>query len=222
MKFTTELLSRLEQNNDLKKSYATMGSLGQNKLIALPVIIGLFSGFAAYFFNDLSKTDASYSAYTIGSIVVVVICIIALFIMQSNAKKTVLENPDNIKICLAKKIYGNDQTDVHYGIYTVGEKRHDPNFIETIAEKIFDIEEEQDLKIKKQIQTLFTPKMEGSNATPTLLPLEFTLGEKVYQKEFDLKYTDERMKQDIEDSGDKFVVLSFNDVNAQVLRSLGI
>jgi len=221
MRFTTELLSRLEQNNDLKRSYATMGSMGQNKLVILPVVLGFLSAFAAYFFHDLSKTDPAYSTYTMVSVAFIVVCIIAVIVIQAGAKKKVLQNPDDVKVCLAKKIYGNDQTDVHYGIYTVGDKRHDSNFIENIAEKIFDIEEEQDPQIKRQIQTLFAPKMEGVNATPTLLPIDFTEGEKVYQKEFNLRYTDDRMKQDIEDSGDKFVVLSFNNISVQVLKSLG-
>lgn len=65
MLFTTELLNRLEQDTELKKSYAAQGSMGQNRLIALPVILGLFAAFGAYELYDLSKTDPDYKTYAI-------------------------------------------------------------------------------------------------------------------------------------------------------------
>lgn len=212
MIFTPELLSQLEQNNELKKSYASQGSFGQNRLIALPVILGFFAAFGAYEFYDLSKADPDYKTFAIICALVVVACLVAVVFMQKSAKKGVMENLDDVKVCIAKKIAGNDSTEVYYSIYTVGSKRHDTEFIESVAYKIFNADlVENDQKLRAKINDLFKPNLEGMNATPVLLPVEFTFGEEVYKKEFKFASIDGQMKANIVENEERFIVLSFNN-----------
>lgn len=220
MIFNTQLLERLERNTDLKKAYAGQGSFGQNKLIALPIVIAFLAAFVAYSFYGISKTDPSYSMYTLISAAIVVVCIVAAVIMQIKAKKNVLANLDDVKACLAKRIYGNDQTQVYYSIYTLGEKRHDADFIEHIADKIFNIQAEPDKQIQSKIEKLFRPNLEGMNAAPALLPLAFTHGEQVYKKEFTFSALDQQMQENIKQNNDQFIALSFHSGGAILLKSI--
>lgn len=222
MIFNTQLLERLERNTDLKKAYAGQGSFGQNKLIALPIVIAFLAAFVAYSFYGISKTDPSYSMYTLIGAAIVVVCIVAVVIMQAKAKKNVLANLDNVKACLAKKIYGNDQTQVYYGIYTLGEKRHDADFIEHIADKIFNIEAEPDKQIQSKINKLFQANLEGMNAAPVLLPVEFTVGEQVYKKEFTFLALEGQMQENIKQNNDQFIALSFHSGNAILLKNIPV
>ena len=221
MLFTTELLNRLEQDTELKKSYAAQGSMGQNRLIALPVILGLFAAFGAYELYDLSKTDPDYKTYAFICALVVVACLVAVIFMQKSAKKGVMENLDDVKVCIAKKIAGNDSTEVYYSIYTVGSKRHDAEFIESVAYKIFNVNlVEPDQKLRSKINDLFKPNLEGMNATPVLLPVAFTLGEEVYKKEFKFSFIEPQLKADILENEDRFIVLSFNNRSVVPLRKV--
>ncbi len=117
MLYQTELLNRLESDENLKKSYAAQGSLGQNKFLALPVVIAFFAAFIAYYCYDLSKTDPSFTSYLQICIAVIVICIIAAVMIQAKAKKQVLGNLGNVKACLAKKIYGNDPVEKYITVF---------------------------------------------------------------------------------------------------------
>jgi heme exporter protein D len=222
MLFNTELLERLERNEDLKKAYAGQGSFGQNKLIALPIIIGFFSAFAAYSFYGISKTDPSYSMYVLISVAIIVACIVAVVMMQAKAKKSVLANLDQVKACLAKKIYGNDQTQVYYSIYTLGKMRHDADFLESIADKIFNIDAEPDKQLQSKINKLFQANLEGMNAAPVLLPVAFTHGEEVYKKEFTFSALDPQMQENIKANNDQFIALSFHSGSAILLRNIPI
>ncbi|EDM38037.1 hypothetical protein PBAL39_16469 [Pedobacter sp. BAL39] len=220
MLFTTELLNGLERNEPLKKAYASQGSFGQNKLIALPIVIAFLSAFMAYSLYGISKTDPSYFIYVVISIVIVVVCILAVVMMQVRAKKNILANLDVVKACLAKKIYGNDQTQVYYSIYALGKMRHDAAFLESIADKIFNIEAEPDKQLRSKINKLFQANLEGMNAAPVLLPVEFTFGEQVYKKEFTLSALDPQMKENIQQNSDQFIVLSFHSGSAILLRNI--
>ncbi|WP_027385967.1 hypothetical protein [Chryseobacterium gregarium] len=220
MVFNPTLLNLLETNDDLKKSYADQGSLGYNKLIALPVVVAFIAAFGAYFFYDMSKTDPTYNIYFQISTAIIVICVIAAVMIQAGVKKNVLGKLDDVKICLAKKIYGNDQTKVYYSLYTTGRMRHDEDFLESMADKIFNIDAEPDKQLQNKINKMFRPDLEGMNATPILLPLAFTNGEKVYKKEFSFSSIDPHMQESIRENNDKFIVLSFHSGNAVLLKSI--
>ncbi|KFF02534.1 hypothetical protein [Chryseobacterium luteum] len=220
MLFNITLLNLLETNDDLKKSYADQGTLGYNKLIALPVIVAFIATFGAYFFYGISKTDPTYTSYFQISIAIIVICVVAVVMIQARAKKNVLGNLDDAKICLAKKIYGNSQTKVYYSIYTTGRMRHDEDFLESIADKIFEIDAEPNKQFQNKINKMFKPNLEGMNATPILLPIPFTNGEKVYKKEFSFSSLDQHMQENIQENNDKFIVLSFHSGNAVLLKSI--
>jgi hypothetical protein len=220
MIFTSELLSKLERDPKLKKAYATQGSMGQNRLVALPVIVAFIAAFGAYTFYGMAKTDPAYNTYTIICGFIITLCIAAVIIIQINAKKKILGNLDEVKVCLAKTIYGNDATGAYYCIYTPGSKRHDADFIETIADSIINIGEEPDDKIRAKIDQLFRQDFEGVNVTPALLPVEFTDGEEVYRKEFKLLSLETDMKQNLIENDDKFVVLSYNNRSVIPVKSL--
>lgn len=220
MIFTNELLNTLERNTQLKEAYATQGSLGQNRLVALPVIVGFIAAFGAYAFYGMSKTDPGYTNYAIICAAIIAVCIVAVVIIQVRAKKKVTDNLEDVKMCIAKKVYGNDETEVYYSIYTVGNKRHDTDFIEAVADKIFNIDDEPDEKIKNKINNLFRMNFEGMNATPVLLPLAFTYGEEVYKKEFKFSSIDSQMKEDIKENNDKFIALSFHNRSVVPLKAM--
>jgi hypothetical protein len=58
------------------------------------------------------------------------------------------------------------------------------------------------------------------NATPELLPVEFTGGVEVYKKEFNLQTLNGKMKQTIAENEDKFVVLSLNNRSIVALKRI--
>lgn len=138
--------------------------------------------------------------------------------IQARAKKNVLGNVDNVKICLAKKIYGNGQTKVYYSIYTTGRMRHDEDFLESMGNKIFNIDTEPNKQLQNKINKMFKPNLEGMNATPILLPIAFIKVEKVYKKEFSFSQLDQHMQENIQENNDKFIVLSFHSGNAVLLK----
>lgn len=219
MLLTREVLQKLESNSEIKKKYAGAGSWGQNKIVYLPTILGVISACAAYFMYDLAKTDSSFNTYLYSCIIVAIVCLVAVIFIQKDAKKKVLENIENIPVCIAKKVYGNDSSELYYGIYTTGDKRHDIDFIETIADKIFNIDREPDEKLKRKIKSMFGEKLAKPQGAPSvLLPKEITQGENVYQGYFRFAHVGDEMKNIIKDNNDKFIVVVFNDINAQQLR----
>ncbi|MGO4292457.1 hypothetical protein [Chitinophaga sp. RAB17] len=214
MILTSQALNDLEQNTALKKTYASAGSWGQNKLMFLPIVILVFSAFALYFFYDLSKRDASYSTYSLVCGALILLSIVAIAVMQNKAKKKILENIVSVPVCIAKKVYGNDDTGVYYCIYTNGSKRHDIAFIEGIADKIFNIDQEPDAALRKKINNLFEVKLANTNAPAVLLPEQFTGGEKVYQKQF----ATTALSHVVAENDGKFAVLDFNGVAVPVMK----
>ncbi|MBS7566922.1 hypothetical protein KHS38_21130 [Mucilaginibacter sp. Bleaf8] len=221
MIFTSELLQQLEKDGSLKRAYAGEGSLGQNRWIILPMVVGAISAFGAYCFYDMAKTDSSYSPLMWACAALLLICLIAVALIQRGAKKKALAgNLDNVNVCIAKRIAGNEQAEVYYGIYTTGNKRHDAAFIEAVADKIYHIHDEQDLAVKRRIAELFSPALMSTYVAPTLLPVQFTFGENVYHKEFKFTDVDSSMKQYITENDGRFILLSYDNVSVPVLRSL--
>ena len=55
MIYTSELFKRLEGDATLKKAHAAEGSLGGNRLVILPVVVGFIAAFVAYFFMTWEK-----------------------------------------------------------------------------------------------------------------------------------------------------------------------
>ncbi|HEY9260872.1 hypothetical protein [Chitinophaga sp.] len=214
MILTSQTLEDLEQNTALKKTYAAAGSWGQNKWMALPIVILVFAAFALYFFYDLSKRDDSYSIYSLVCGTLILPAIIAIALMQRGAKKKILENITSVPVCVAKKVHGNDETGVYYCIYTNGNKRHDIAFIDAMADKIFHIDSEPDAQLRKEINKLFEVKLANTNAPAVLLPERFTAGEQVYQKQFSTMVVSQVM---LENDG-RFAVLDFNGVAVPITK----
>jgi hypothetical protein len=215
MKLTSQVLNDFEQNIALKTKYAAAGSWGQRKIVFLPVVVLIFSAFALYFFYDLSKTDASYSTYSLICGALILIAIVSIALIQRSAKQQVLANIASIPVCVAKKVYGNDENGIYYCIYTTGSKRHDITFIDAIAAKIFNIDNEPDVApFKREIDNLFRVKFASTNGAAVLLPVGFTAGEQVYQKQFSTA----QLGPALAENDGKFAVLAFNAVSVPVLK----
>ncbi|RFZ90981.1 hypothetical protein D0C36_18725 [Mucilaginibacter conchicola] len=220
MLFTADLLQRLEQNSDFKKPYLTAGSMGQNKLVMLPVILAVIGLFGTYEFNDLSKSDPGYKTYMYACLALAVICIIAIVIIQRGAKKNVAANIDEVPVCLGKKIYGNDRAQVYYGIYTPGAKRHDIEFIEYVAFRILNIAQEEDVALRNQVNKMFDVRFADAASPAVRLPDGITDGEEVYQRQYSFSTVSTEMKNSINENQDRFIVLAFTKTNGVLVRDV--
>jgi len=65
---------------------------------------------------------------------------------------------------------------------------------------------------------MFGEKFASPNALSILLPTAFTYGENVYQGQFRFQHIGQEMKSVISNNNDQFIVVAFNDTNAQQLR----
>ncbi len=212
---TAQMLRDLEQDPAVKKNYAAAGSWGQHKIVFLPVVVLIFSAFALYFFYDLSKTDSSYSTYTMVCGALVLLSIVAIALIQKSAKQQVINNIASVPVCIAKKVYGNDSNGIYYCIYTTGNKRHDLAFIDAIANKIFNIDHEPEAaSYKREIDRIFSVQFANTNSAAVPLPTGFTEGEQVYQKQF---ATAPIASVTTANDG-KFAVLAFNGTSVPVLK----
>lgn len=220
MLFTADLLQQLEQDASFKSKYLNAGAMGQHKKMVLPVVLLVLGLFGAYEFYDLSKSDAGYKTYMIVSLAVVVISLIAIVIMQSAKKKTVAANIDDVRACIGKKIFGNDRSQIFYGIYTPGAKRHDIEFIEDVAFKIFNINLEQDENLKKEVKKLFAVQFADTASQSSRLPDAITGGEEVYRRQYNFATLSNEMKNSIEENEDRFVVLAFTKENGVLVRDI--
>lgn len=223
---TSETLQRLEQNTEVKTHYAGSGALGKNKLTIIPILIGLLSIFALYFFYDLSKTDASYTSYLYIAGAVFVACIVTFAVIQNVAYRKTLKTIAEVPACVAKVITGNTETQLYFGIYTTGRRRHDIDFIEGIAWKIANLEEETDYHIKTKIRNMFAPKLESAGGgAPLPLPEEFTDGERVFQRQFRFGEVKKETQEALQLNDGRFVVLAFDNkgvlVEEQDLKAVG-
>lgn len=218
MSLPSQTLLDLEQNIEIKKSYATIGSFGQNKILAVPVVVGILTAFSSYFFYDLSRTDPDYHLYMVSSVAILIICIVAAIIIQRKAKQVTITNIDSVPVCIARKMYGNDAGQIYFGIYTLGNRRHDAGFIEEVAQKIFQIEEQPDAQLTKKIADLFAPRFEETNGPSVSLPHELCGGEEVYVGQFNFRQFSKEMKNKIAADEDKFAVIVFNRVTAQLIQ----
>ncbi|TDQ11424.1 hypothetical protein [Pedobacter metabolipauper] len=220
MIFTEELLIDLEKETELKKRYAVAGSLGQNKLVAIPLVIIALCAFGAYYFYSMSGVDASSRTYLMVCIAIIVISLIVMIRMFKSSIGESLARLDDVPVCLAKQVYGNDQSETYYCIYTTGALRHNADFIEAVADKISNLEEEPDAEIRKIIDRLFEPSFTGDKILAELLPLEFTFNEEVYRKEIRFMHLSSAMKQAIAENNGKCIVFVFGRGGAPVLNEL--
>jgi hypothetical protein len=215
---TAETLKRIEKSTAIKTRYAGAGSLGRNRLIAIPLVMAFFALFAIYFMYDMSKTEPGYSMYLYVAIGIALACIVTVVLMQRTSKVKTMASLDDVKACIARTTTGNDAAQIYYCIYTTGNKRHDPEFINSIAYKINHLEEEPDQQLSKKIASMFGPRLAPPNGLATPLPEAFTFGEKVYQKQFDLSYLDKNTRAMITENSGMFPVLVYHSNNAQLVK----
>lgn len=223
MLFTANLLHQLEQSSSLKQKYLTAGSVGNNKMVILPVILAVAGLYGAYELHDLSRPDNDLSTYMYISLAVAVISIIAIVLIQRSTKSKMAASLDDVPACIAKKIYGNFASGIYYGIYTPGPRRHDIEFIEDVAFKIFNINLEPDAELRKKIEKMFDVKFADPRGATVLLPTALTAGEEVYQRQFALNTIGRELNNMVnEENEGRFIVYAFNKTNAVPLREADI
>lgn len=211
---TTEQLKRLEANPDIKRRYAREGSFGANKWVALPAAIFVLGLFGTYFsYSTATKHDPSYYTIMYVCIAVALCSFIIAAVMQNATIKRTVTNVNDVAAHAARRMYGNDASEVYYCIYTTGKKRHDVDFIETIADRIEHIDEERDPELRRKVEKLFEPKLEMAGSAPVLLPEALTGGEQVYQRQ--LKFS--HLVDSITRNNRHLAVLTFNDNSTAVI-----
>ena len=217
MKISPENLQRLEQNSALKERYLMQKAWGYNQLVYLPSVLLLLLMLCYWI---LHKNGMLLSWYTLIDTVLIMLCCLWIRGIQLKVKKMSLRGVDSAIISLCQKVYGNSVEDVYYCIYTVGKERHNPDFIRKIAYKIFKIEEEPDVRLRNKIDNMFAPRLEALRGEDAkLLPVEFTYGEKVYQKVFHFKLLSKALNKLIEENDGMFIILPFDEMNVPILAA---
>lgn len=215
---TAQQISAYENNPEIIQKYVNSSAFGTNKIVYLPLIIGIglamFLGFM--YFDGLILELGNPVA--LGLTVLTIICFICVFLINSAAKKKLSAETKFAPISIAKKIYGNDSENLYYCIYAEGDKRHDQAFIERIAEKIFAIPSNTSDATEKEVNKLFRPDFIKPNEFGKTLPTAFTEGVKVWRKQFGLGTLDKTKQQKIEDNNQEFPVVIINPENAKILH----
>ena len=211
-------LKELEQNKSIIEKYIKSASFGKNKLMYLPLCIGLGLAFFIIFvvFDGMIKQIGILPLVILS--VICICCFITVKIINNASLKKIKAVTHYAPLCVARKIYGNDNEQVYYCIYTSGDKRHDTEFINSIAEKIFAIPHNTNNSIEKQINKLFHIDLTKPNEFAKKLPIEFTEGETIWRRQFSLFSLSKEIKQKIEEDKGNFVVVAINPENAKFVH----
>lgn len=214
IQFDKNYLESLESNKELKANYARLGAYSQNKIIFLPTILIILSLFVLYFLYDDHMLLSIYGAITLG---VTAISILGFILILKNSKKKILNDLDNVKVSIAKKVYGNDKVELYYIIYTNGEERHNPDFINKIRERVINVDNLTDIdsKTKKKINSMFGERLDFSGVEK--LPSEFTFGNDVFLKSLNFAILNKEMKDIIANNNDTFPVIVFPSNQAAMI-----
>ena len=214
IRFDKNYLDNLENNKSLKENYAKLGAYSQNKIIYLPTILIILSLMILYFLYDSNMLISKYGGVTFG---VTAISILSVILILRHSKKKILSNLDSVKIAIAKKVLGNDRAELYYIIYTQGEERHNPDFINAIAERVFNVDTLNDIdtKTKKKIKKMFGERPNFSGFEK--LPLEFTLGKDVFLMVQNFAILNTDMKTIIKNNNDTYPVVVFSSNQAVMI-----
>lgn len=211
-------LNQLEYDPQVIRDYVKKSAFGKNKLMYLPLIIGImismFLAFAVYegMLQEIGYTLAGILA------VVAVLCFMGVPVINRAAHKKLSRETDFIPICIAQKIYGEDTSNNYYAIYTCGSKRHDATFIGHVANKIFSLSSNTRDKVGQEVNKLFQQDFIKPGEFAKQLPLSFTEGEVVWRRQFALGVLPKVVQQQIEDNNQQFWVTGLNPENALLFR----
>ncbi|MGE9312374.1 hypothetical protein ACLOAU_12040 [Niabella sp. CJ426] len=211
-------LNQLEHDPQVIRDYVKKSAFGKNKLMYLPLIIGImismFLAFAVYegMLQEIGYTLAGILA------VVAVLCFVGVAVVNRAAHKKLSRETDFVPICMAQKVYGEDANNNYYAIYTCGAKRHDGAFINHIVNKIFALPANTNDKIEQSVNKLFQKDFIKPGEFAKQLPLSFTEGEVVWRRQFALGTLPKAAQQQIEDNNGQFWVVGLNPENAFLFR----
>lgn len=212
-----EKLRKLETDSAIINKYIGVSSFGQNRIIYLPMVIGigLLMFVAMAFLSDLTET-VGMTLFLI-LVVVALLCFGLVKIIADSTKKKLLAKTTLAPISVAKIIVGNATENVFYCIYTTDENRHDENFIDRIAEKIDIATENPQNPVNKEISILFRPDFIKPNEFAKKLPLDFTENKVVWRKQVSLVATSKYIKEKIREEDDKFPMIAIVPENGRFL-----
>lgn len=212
-----EKLKKLETDSTIINKYIGVSSFGQNRIIYLPLVIGigLLMFVAMAIFSDL--TEAVGMTMLIVLVAVALLCFGLVKIIADSTKKKLLATTSIAQISVAKIIVGNATERVFYCIYTTDENRHDENFIDRIAEKIDIATENPQTPMDKEIATLFRPDFIKPNEFAKKLPLAFTENIVVWRKQVSFLASPKTVNEKISEEGDKFPMVTIIPENARFL-----
>lgn len=125
-------------------------------------------------------------------------------LFNSDRRENDAEQTTIAPISIAKKVYGNDAQNIYYCIYSTGEMRHDSDFINHIAEKIFAIPTNTKDKVAREILNLFKIDFANPGEFAKKLPLAFTEGVQVWRRQFALGVLPKDFQQKILDHDEQF------------------
>jgi hypothetical protein len=214
-----EKLKQIEKNPDLKLKYLSLGTWGSNNVMYIPaiLIVAAVAWMAMYLYFLVTSMSLNFTLINIGVSLAV---IIASYLWFRSIKKKILtknrEHIDEFPVCLAKIVMGNEEERLYYCIYTTGEKRFDTSWLDNIAYKIWHADEEPNVQLRNKIDSIFKPTTLATSAKDsTLLPVEFTEGEKVFKKIY--SFQPDAMAS-IQANDRFFPVICFNKISVPVIR----
>lgn len=209
-------INKFENDSTIIGKYVKSAAFGKNKLMYFPLVIGIGLLFFLIFivFDGLTQT---VGVSTLGILAAItILCFMSVILINRSVLKKLKEETKFAPLCIAKKIYGNDDQNIYYCIYTSEEKRHDETFINDIANKIFAIPSDTKDSTEKQILSLFKIDLAKPGEFAKKLPLSFTNGVTVWRKQFALGPLPKNIQQQIEDNNGQFWVVAINPENAKL------
>lgn len=210
-------LKQIEQTPDLKLKY--IKAWGGSNVMYIPVIImvaAIFWLFMVIFFlaGDVPVND--FLLYIGIGIVTAVFGFLWFRKCKQGILKKYRDTINDFPVCLAKIVMGNDNQHIYYCIYTTGKHRMDMDWLSTLSDKIWNVEQEPNSAIRNKIESMFRPTMLATtNHDSILLPVEFTGGEKVYKKILGLP---QNYASQIINNGGFIPVIYFNKISVPMIR----
>lgn len=213
----TAQLDKFELDRTIIDKYVKSSAFGKNKIVYIPLVIGvaLLAFLALAIFGGLITTIGIGYVFLLSAIVA--LCFILVVIINRAARKKLAEQTTIAPISIAKKVYGDDAQNIYYCIYSTGEMRHDSDFINHIAEKIFAIPTNTKDKVAREILNLFKIDFANPGEFAKKLPLAFTEGVQVWRRQFALGVLTKDFQQKILDHDGQFCVVVISSENPRIL-----
>ncbi|MDR3072123.1 MAG: hypothetical protein LBU41_01375 [Clostridiales Family XIII bacterium] len=212
MVFTEEAIKRLDQDKKIKLKYVRKGTWGNNSLMYIPPLLTFF-GIAWSVFSVTNIINGESPTVWVVNILCAVVLIAVAYLlyrfMQKLVDKRNEKKIESVPVCLARITIGNEDYRVFHAFFTTGQKRYDREWLNQLAEKIWNLEEsEPDEEVRETVARIFTPKLLAEEFIDAQqLPLSFTEGEPVWQI---LRIYGKEELSSIEENGGFFPVLFFN------------